>query len=290
MSPPELSLPAPAKLNLFLHVTGRRGDGYHTLETLLVPIDRGDRITLSRRGDGAIVRARGSPDVAPEDDLAVRAAQLLQNESGSSQGVTLAVEKKLPLGSGLGGGSSDAATMLLGLNRLWELGYSRPELMRLALELGADVPFFIFGEPALGRGVGEVLGPVSLPPTWFVVLEPGKAVSTSSIFAARELTRNSASAKILVFPEGFGRNDLQAVAAARFPEIAAGLEALAREAGEAEAAVEARMSGSGSCVFAAFAAEDAAARVLERVTRAGRLNGFVARALNRHPLWQFAAP
>src|SRR5262249_41970735 len=150
----------------------------------------------------------------------------------------LAVRKELPIGAGLGGGSSDAATVLLGLNRLWGLGHSRRALMKLALELGADVPFFIFGEPALGRGIGELLTAVSLPPTWFVVLTPDTEVATAEIFAAPELTRNSASAKILLFPEGFGRNDLQAVAAARFPEIAACLEALASEAATAPTAVE----------------------------------------------------
>jgi len=285
-----LTLPAPAKLNVFLHVTGRRGDGYHTLETLFVPIAYADFITLTERSDGAIVREHGLAEIAPEDDLAIQAARLLQRESGIDRGVALAVRKQLPIGAGLGGGSSDAATVLLGLNRLWGLNYSRATLMRLALELGADVPFFVFGEPALARGIGELLAAVSLPPIWFVVLTPDKAVPTATIFAAPELTRNSASAKILLFPEGFGRNDLQAVAAARFPEIAASLEVLAREAAKAPTAVEARMSGSGSCVFAAFAAEDAAAQVFSRATRAGRLAGFVARALDRHPLWGFAAP
>jgi len=285
-----LTLPAPAKLNMFLHVTGRRSDGYHTLETLFVPIARADTITLTERSDGAIVREQGLTGVAAEDDLAVRAARLMQQSSGVDRGVSLAVRKQLPVGAGLGGGSSDAATVLLGLNRLWQLGYSRSVLMSLALQLGADVPFFVFGEPALGHGIGELLSAVSLPPTWFVVLTPDAAVATATIFAAAELTRNSASAKILLFPEGFGRNDLQAVAAARFPEIAACLETLAHETATAPTAVEARMSGSGSCVFAAFAAEDAAAQVLARATRAGRLAGFVARALDRHPLWGFAAP
>jgi 4-diphosphocytidyl-2-C-methyl-D-erythritol kinase len=285
-----LTLPAPAKLNVFLHVTGQRSDGYHTLETLFVPIARADTITLTERSDGAIVREQGLTGVAAEDDLAVLAARLMQRSSGVDRGVSLAVRKQLPVGAGLGGGSSDAATVLLGLNRLWQLGYSRSTLMSLALQLGADVPFFVFGEPALGRGIGELLSAVSLPPTWFVVLTPAAAVATATIFAAAELTRNSASARILLFPEGFGRNDLQAVAAARFPEIAACLETLAREAATAPTAVEARMSGSGSCVFAAFGAEDAAAQVLARATRAGRLAGFVARALDRHPLWGFAAP
>ena len=285
-----LTLPAPAKLNVFLHVTGRRADGYHTLETLFVPIAHADFITLTERNDRKIVREHGPPEIAPEDDLAVRAARLLQRESRVDRGVALGVRKQLPAGAGLGGGSSDAATVLLGLNRLWGLNYSRAALMSFALELGADVPFFVFGEPALARGIGELLVAVSLPPIWFVVLTPDREVSTAAIFAAPELTRNSASAKILVFPEGFGRNDLQAVAAARFPEIAAGLEVLAREAATGPTALEARMSGSGSCVFAAFTSEDAAAQALSRATRAGRLAGFVARALGRHPLWGFAAP
>jgi len=285
-----LTLPAPAKLNVFLHVTGRRADGYHTLETLFVPIAHADFITLTERSDRSIVRDHGPPEIAPEDDLAIRAARLLQRQRGIGRGVALGVRKQLPLGAGLGGGSSDAATVLLGLNRLWGLNYSRSALMSFALELGADVPFFVFGEPALARGIGELLAAVSLPPIWFVVLTPDRQVSTAAIFAAPELTRSSASAKILVFPEGFGRNDLQAVAAARFPEIAAGLEVIAREAAMAPTAVEARMSGSGACVFAAFTSEDAAAQVLSRATRAGRLAGFVARALDRHPLWGFAAP
>jgi 4-diphosphocytidyl-2-C-methyl-D-erythritol kinase len=286
---PALRLPAPAKLNGFLHVTGRRPDGYHSIETLFVLVDRGDAVTLTDRGDGNVVRERGAAGVTPEADLAVRAARLMQRDSGSARGVTIAIDKNIPMGAGLGGGSSDAATVLLGLNRLWGLACSRTKLMQLALELGADVPFFIFGEPALGRGVGEELAAVSLPPTWFVLLVPGTPVSTASIFEARELTRNTASAKMPVFPEGFGSNDLQAVAAARFPEIAAGLEALARGAA-GQAGAGARMSGSGSCVYAAFAAEDAAAQALSRVQRAGGLTGFVTRALNRHPLWRFAGP
>ena len=285
-----LKLPAPAKLNVFLHITGRRDDGYHALETLFVPISYGDVVTLAERSDGEIVRERGADGLAAEDDLSVRAARVLQSESGTARGASISVEKHLPIGGGLGGGSSDAATVLLGLNRLWQLNYSRRSLMRLALKLGADIPFFIFGEPALGRGIGEVLAPVSLPPTWFSVLNPGIAVATATIFAAPELTRNSASTKITVFAEGFGRNDLQGVATARFPAIAACLETLAREAATVRATAQPQMSGSGSCVFAAFAAEDVAAQVLSRATRACRLTGFVARALDRHPLWGFAAP
>ena len=285
-SPCSLTLPAPAKVNLFLHVTGRRDDNYHRVETLLVPIDHGDRVTLSLRDDAQVVRTGGPAGLLAGDDLAVRAARLLQRACGLARGIGIDVDKRIPLGSGLGGGSSDAATVLLGLNRVWQLGLTRHALMALALELGADVPFFIFGAPAFARGIGEVLEPVSLPPTWFVVVTPPVQVATAAIFAAPELTRTSRSAKIVVFSEGYGRNDLQAVAAARFPEIAASLEALSREAaGTARIA----MSGSGACVFAAFSAEQAALQALARVGRTGR-TGFVARALNHHPLQGFAAP
>jgi 4-diphosphocytidyl-2-C-methyl-D-erythritol kinase len=281
-----LTLPAPAKLNLFLHVTGRRDDGYHLVETLLVPIDHGDRVTLTLRDDAQVVRTGGPAGLAADDDLVVRAARLVQRACGIARGIGIDVDKRIPLGSGLGGGSSDAATVLLGLNRAWQLGLTRRALMALALELGADVPFFIFGAPALARGIGELLEAVSLPPTWFVVVTPPVQVATAAIFAAPELTRTSRSAKMPVFPEGYGRNDLQAVAAARFPEIAASLDALSREAA---GAAPIAMSGSGACVFAAFSAEETALQALARVGCTG-CTGFVARALNHHPLQRFAAP
>jgi len=282
-----LRLAAPAKINLFLHVTGRRSDGYHTLETLLVPIDRCDWITLDARPGTAIVRTVGYEAVAPQDDLAVRGAQLLQRRCGIERGVEITVEKHVPIGGGLGGGSSDAATVLLGLNRLWGLGLDRRALMALALEIGADVPFFIFGAPALARGIGEVLEPFSVPPTWFVVLTPRAQVSTAEIFAAPELTRQTPSARIRAFSETYGGNDLQPVAVSRFPEISARLAALARETPR-DARVA--MTGSGASVFAAFADEASARQTLSRVSRAGEVTGFVARALERHPLQHFAAP
>jgi 4-diphosphocytidyl-2-C-methyl-D-erythritol kinase len=275
-----LTVPAPAKLNLFLHVTGRRDDGYHLLETLLVAIDVGDTITLTCRDDGVILRTTELPGVAPRDDLAVRAAMALKVETGGLLGADIAVAKRIPLGGGLGGGSSDAATVLLALNRLWGANLSRAQLMRLGLALGADVPFFIGGEPALARGVGERLTPVSVPPFWVAVIVPASAVSTASIFAAPELTRNAPSAKMEVFSEGYGRNDLQPVAVARFPDIAAALAALG------ERSRGARMTGSGSCVFAAFASEAEARAAL--AARPPAMQGFVARTLARHPLAAFA--
>jgi 4-diphosphocytidyl-2-C-methyl-D-erythritol kinase len=281
-SGPALTLPAPAKLNLFLHVTGRRPDGYHTLESLLVLIARGDSISLALRDDGRVVRARGPEAIAADDDLTVRAARLLQRQCHVEHGVSIGVDKQLPMGGGLGGGSSDAGTVLLGLNRLWGLGLSRGELMQLALQLGADVPFFVFGQPAFACGIGERLQATTFPTTWFVVITPSIEVSTKAIFAAPELTRNSESAKMLVFSEGYGRNDLYPVAAARFPGISRCLDALAHESTGSGA----RMTGSGACVFAAFAAEDAAQQALSRMPHS--VTGFVARSLARHPLWLYA--
>jgi 4-diphosphocytidyl-2-C-methyl-D-erythritol kinase len=279
---PVLMLPAPAKLNVFLHVTGRRPDGYHTLESLFVLIDRGDAISLAVREDGAVVRTRGPDAVAVDDDLAVRAARSLQRHCRTGKGVSIGIDKRLPLGGGLGGGSSDAATVLLGLNRLWALGLSRCELMRLALELGADVPFFVFGQPAFARGIGEQLQAATFPTTWFTVITPSIEVRTESIFSAPELTRNSESAKMAVFSEGYGRNDLFPVAAARFPEISRCVDALARESPRSGA----RMTGSGACLFAAFAAEAAAQRALSRMPEG--ITGFVSRSVARHPLWLYA--
>ena len=275
-----LIVPAPAKLNLFLHVTGRRDDGRHTLETLFVALDFGDAITLSSRDDGAIRRAAGWQEVPEDDDLAVRAARALKSATGCRAGVDIAVTKRIPVGGGLGGGSSDAASVLLALNRLWNLHLPRTTLMEIGLALGADVPFFVFGEPAFASGIGEVLRPVTLPPMWIAVIAPDVDVSTAAIFAAPELTRDTPSAKINVFSEGYGRNDLQAAAMARHPEIGTALAELRKRSPQA------RMTGSGSSVFASFASgEQACSAVLARLPG---MHGFVARTLSRHPLAAFA--
>jgi 4-diphosphocytidyl-2-C-methyl-D-erythritol kinase len=285
-SPPDapvLVVPAPAKLNLFLHVTGRRGDGYHTLESLFVMLDYCDTVTLARRDDGAVVRTRDLPGVDADADLAVRAARALRQETGTRYGVDLAIDKRIPQGGGLGGGSSDAATVLLALNRLWQLGLSRAALMRIGLALGADVPFFVYGAPAIARGIGERLKAVSLPPLWVTVVAPPVVVPTAAIFGAPELTRATPSAKMDVFSEGYGRNDLQAVAVARFPDIAASLAPLHLRSPWA------RMTGSGGCVFARFASEAEAAAALDAARDAlPAARGFVARTLARHPLAAFA--
>ena len=273
-------VPAPAKVNLFLHVTGRREDGYHSLESLFTLIGFADRIALAVREDGAIVRERDVPGVAPEDDLTLVAARRLREASGVRLGVTIALDKAIPLGAGLGGGSSDAASVLLALNRLWGLRMGRGALLEIAATLGADVPFFVFGETALARGIGERLTAMTAPPASLLLAFPDAAVATASIFAAPELTRTTASAKIDVFSESYGRNDLSDACCARHPAVARALAALKR------ATPQARMTGSGACVFAPFAHERdalAAARALP----AG-LPFRVVRTLARHPLAAFA--
>ena len=275
-----LTVAAPAKLNIFLHVTGRRDDGRHLLETLFVALDFGDTIEVTRREDDAIRRVGGWQGVAEEQDLAVRAACALRSATACSAGVDLTVIKRIPVGSGMGGGSSDAASVLLALNRIWDLRLPRSRLIEIGLTLGADVPFFILGEPAFARGIGDVLRPVTLPPMWIVVIAPAVNVSTAAIFAAPQLTRNTPSAKMDVFSEGYGRNDLQEVAAARHPEIDTALAELRRHSRHA------RMTGSGSAVFASFASGELARNAV-LATPPG-MQGFIARALARHPLAAFA--
>lgn len=280
-SQPSLVCPAPAKLNLFLHVIGRRADGYHLLETVFRFIDYADALSLQVSTDGAIARVGDVRGVAREDDLSVRAAALLQKASGTRAGVTIELRKRLPLGGGLGGGSSDAATVLIALNRLWGLGWTRARLQELALQLGADVPVFVFGRNAFAEGVGERLRMVELPPAWYLVLVPPQSVPTAAIFSAPDLTRDSSPIKISrfsagpAFSAGPGRNDLEAVACQRYPVVAEHLAWLRQHA-------PAAMTGSGACVFAAFDTEAAAQEVFGR--RPPDMQGFVARGLDRHPL------
>jgi len=271
---------APAKLNLFLHVTGRRADGYHLLQTVFQLLDHGDILHFETRDDGVICRTTEVPGVAAENDLIVRAARLLQATLGEGRrpGANIAIEKKLPLGGGLGGGSSDAATTLIALNHLWQAGLSRQQLMALGLQLGADVPFFIFGQNAFAAGVGEELTPVDTPDGWYLVLEPGVSVPTQAIFTAKELTRDTKAVTITDFSTasiGFGKNDLQVVAVKLFPEVAEAVSWL-KQYGDA------RMTGSGACVFCYFAHEPDADAVLKAVP--SRWKAWKARATRRHPL------
>ena len=274
--------PAPAKLNLFLHVVGRRPDGYHLLQTVFRFLDYGDRLSFTLRDDGAVRRANPVAGLDAERDLCVRAARLLQQESGCRTGVEIALDKRLPLGGGLGGGSSDAATTLLALNRLWTVNFSRERLQQLALKLGADVPVFVFGENAFAEGVGERLQPLRLAPAWYVVLVPPVAVSTAAVFASLQLTRNTNPIKIADFSEGrfdgLG-NDLEPVVCREYPEVARHLAWL-KQYGDA------MMTGSGACVFAAFPTQAEAERV--RAQLPPEMRGFVAQGLDRHPLHGFA--
>ncbi len=275
--------PAPAKLNLFLHVIGRRPDGYHELQTVFRLIEAADRIGIVVRNDGVIRRVNELAAVPADTDLVVRAARLLQRETGSSLGADLTVEKHLPLGGGLGGGSSDAATTLIALNKRWGTGLRRGDLQRLALELGADVPVFVFGRNAFGEGVGERLQPLQLPSEWYVVLVPPVAVSTPAVFAQPDLTRNTDAIRIAAFSTGWrewrvafgGRNDLEPVVRRMHPEVARSLDWLSGFG-------DARMSGSGACVFCGFDTERAAREVLAR--KPADSAGFVARGLEEHPL------
>ena len=282
-APAALTVPAPAKLNLFLHVTGRRADGYHTLESLMVMLDCGDTVSLVRRDDGRIGRVTELAGIPAEADLAVRAARALQEATGTPFGVDLGIVKRIPQGGGLGGGSSDAASVLLALNRMWGLDLPRARLQAIGATLGADVPYFVFGAPALARGVGERLTAMTIPRRHVTVVVPPVAVPTATIFAAPELTRNAPSAKMEVFSEAYGRNDLAAVAAARFPAVAEALLALSRVA---VGPVGARMTGSGSCVYPLFDTGEAARAALAAMPAGTR--GFVGRTLARHPLSGFA--
>lgn len=273
-----LACPAPAKLNLFLHVTGRRADGYHLLQTAFQLIDRCDTLDFEVRDDGQIIRSNDVPGVPAETDLIVRAARLLQEKTGCPLGANLTLHKILPMGGGLGGGSSDAATTLMALNRLWHTGLTKTELMSLGLQLGADVPFFIFGENAFAEGVGEELQAIQTPERWFVVIEPGVQVPTPAIFSAKELTRDSKIVRIADFSsnaEMFWKNDLQTVACAMFPEVDEAVRWLSQFG-------NAKMTGSGACVFCAFADESAADKVIAQMPE--RWTSWKAKALNRHPM------
>jgi 4-diphosphocytidyl-2-C-methyl-D-erythritol kinase len=263
-------------------VTGRRADGYHLLQTAFQLLDHGDRLHFMMREDAEIKRTTEIAGVPEGSDLIVRAARLLQTETGTRFGVDIAIDKRLPMGGGLGGGSSDAATTLIALNHLWNTGLDRKQLMHLGLQLGADVPFFIFGRNAFAEGVGETLTPLNTPPYWYVVIEPGVSAPTAAIFSDPELTRDTKAVRITDFPEastGFGKNDLQVVATRLFPAIAEAIEWL-RQYGDA------RMTGSGACVFCAFSHEHEAEEVLQAVRKTGPGNwkAWKAKAIERHPL------
>ncbi len=265
--------PAPAKLNLFLHVTGRRDDGFHNLQTLFQLLDWGDEIGIEVSDDDRIERVAGPATIAPQDDLSVRAAQALQKATGIRRGARIRVRKRIPLGGGLGGGSSDAATVLRVLNKLWGTELGKGDLALIGTTVGSDVPVFLYGSSAWAEGRGEQLTPVELPESWFLIVHPGVAVATASIFQAPELTRNSPLVTMRAASPAHARNDCEPVVRSRFPEVAAALDWLGPGA---------RLSGTGSCVFLAFDGAAAAERVAARVP--DEWTSFVARGVNRSPL------
>ncbi len=273
-----LVCPAPAKLNLFLHVVGRRADGYHLLQTQFRFIDLQDTLQFSLRSDGLVQRTNQIAGVTAEQDLCVRAARLLQAETGCVLGVDIAVEKCIPMGGGLGGGSSDAATTLIALNRLWSLDLPRQRLMALGLRLGADVPVFVFGENAFAEGVGERLQVCSVGEAWYVVLFPPVHVPTAQIFTHPELTRDSLSITMRALSTEHRqklRNDLQAVVCKMYPQVADYIAWLGCYG-------KAMMTGSGACVFAEFATRSQAQAVIVQLPV--DMRGVLAQGLMRHPL------
>ncbi len=268
---PTLTLPAPAKLNLMLHILGRRDDGYHELQTLFQFLDYGDELNFSLRDDGQIRLHTDLPGVDHDSNLIVRAARLLQRESGCTLGADIGLTKRLPMGGGIGGGSSDAATTLVGLDHLWRLDLGEDRLAQLGLALGADVPVFVRGRAAFAEGVGERLQPVDLEEPWFLVLAPQVSVSTAEIFADPELTRNTPAITVRSLLAGGGHNDCQPVVERRYPEVRNALSLLNKF-------VPASMTGTGACVFGSFPNEGEADKVRRQLPAS--LPSFVARARN----------
>ena len=270
--------PAPAKLNLFLRVVGRRADGYHLLETLFQFLDYGDELTFAVTDDGEIARSDDVPGIPHDMDLTVRAARLLQASTGCRLGARIGLRKRIPAGGGLGGGSSDAATVLIALNELWGTGLDRPALAALGLQLGADVPVFVHGHAAFAEGVGEVLTPADPPEPWYLVIVPPVQVSTALVFAEyareRRLTPPTMARTIRGLPTGRG-NDLEAIVRRRYPDVERAFQWLAAHG-------EPRMTGSGGCVYVEVSDAAAGERLLGE--RPAGFGGFVARGMNRHPL------
>ena len=273
-----LTLPAPAKLNLMLHIVGRRDDGYHRLQTLFQILDYGDELTLTPRDDTEVRVTPSIPDVANEDNLITRAARALQDATGHTGGADIHLSKRLPLGGGIGGGSSDCATALVGLNRLWKLGLDEDALAGIGLTLGADVPVFVRGRSAWAEGIGEELTPVDLPEHWFVVVHPGVHVSTPALFRHPQLTRNTPVRTIRTALTGAGHNDFEPVARTLYPEIDHAFEQLSQYG-------SVRLSGSGACVFVQTQSDMAAQTILRTITeRNPGYSGFIARGVNQSPL------
>ncbi len=271
----EFAWPAPAKLNLFLHVTGRRADGYHELQTVFQFLEYGDSLTFVPRGDGVCRRLEGPEQVPAEQDLVVKAARLLGEASGAGLGADIRVKKRIPIGGGLGGGSSDAATTLVALNRLWNLGLPVDEVAELGGRLGADVPVFVRAHAAWAEGVGDRLWPIDLPERWYLVVTPPVQVSTAEVFGAPGLSRDAAPIDLAQFHAGAGGNVCEPVTRALHPPVGEVLDWLGAHG-------RARMSGTGAACFLAFDTPRQAEALRHRVP--GHWQAFVARGLNRSPL------
>lgn len=273
-----LELLSPAKLNLFLHITGRRADGYHNLQTLFQLLDYGDSLRFSLRTDGQITLSPDIPGVAFEDNLIIKAVRLLQKHSGAALGVDIELEKRLPMGGGIGGGSSNAATTLVALNHLWQCGLNSTQLQQLGLQLGADVPVFVNAQTAWAEGVGEALQPIEMPKNWFLVVQPDCHVSTQQIFSHKDLTRDSPAIKVAAFLEQGGQNACQALVRRLYPQVDEALNWFA------EHGYQAKLTGTGACVFTQFATAEAAQNVLQSLPK--HLSGFVAQGVNQSPLYK----
>ncbi len=271
MSQARLTLPAPAKLNLMLHITGRRADGYHELQTLFQFLDYGDELSFALRDDGEVRLQTEIANVPHDSNLIVRAARALKEQSGCPLGVDIWLKKILPMGGGIGGGSSDAATTLLGLNHLWQLGWDEDRLAALGLTLGADVPVFVRGHAAFAEGIGEILTPANPEEPWYLVLVPQVSVSTAEIFSDPLLTRDTPPIKVRPVPKGNSRNDCLPVVTRRYPEVGNALNLLGKF-------TEAKLTGTGSCVFGAFPSKAEADKVSALLTET--LTGFVAKGAN----------
>lgn len=272
-----LSLPAPAKLNLMLHILGRRPDGYHELQTLFQFLDYGDLLHFQLRSDGQILLHSTMPGVDPEDNLILRAAHLLRQQCHDVPGVDIRIDKVLPMGGGLGGGSSNAATTLLGLNHLWQCGLSLEQLAALGLQLGADVPVFVQGRAAFAEGVGEQLTFVELPEPWFLVAKPEANISTGKIFSHPGLTRNTPPSKLRTVLRQDGHNDCQPIVELLYPEVAQALKSLGTH-------TAAKLTGTGSCIFGVFPSKEKAGRVATQLS--GSLECFTAKGSNLSSLHQ----
>ena len=272
-----LELLSPAKLNLFLHITGRRADGYHNLQTLFQLLDYGDTLKFTVRNDGRVTLQPGISGVPFEDNLIIKAVRRLQKETGTMLGVDIELEKRLPMGGGIGGGSSNAATTLVALNYLWKCCLTSTQLQQLGLQLGADVPVFVNAQTAWAEGVGEALQPIELPKNWFLVVQPDCHVSTQQIFSHKDLTRDSPNIKVAAFLEQGGQNACQALVRRLYPQVDEALNWFA------EHGHLAKLTGTGACVFTQFATAEAAQHVLQSLPK--HLPGFVAQGVNQSPLY-----